>query len=359
MEKIVQEVLAVIHPQGSPLIVARDLLIEWGIKPPVITDEYWLDIVEASNRVPGCGAQIPEQSSWGRWSFPLPSKEGDARRWGERLAWTAMQMNWVKTAEAVPISPLTPPQDVLRFIYDHPGLFETCMACPDLVAEYAPQLTIRGFGGELEAVIEREYKRSCAKRRKDRDENSKSGSALTTNGKCPLCDEEWALRHPTFGDYDSVNIAYEYFHGGMFGPHVSPFEDADHTFWLLSSASSWLPEPIRSVLVEGMRHCTNWRWGEIGVDHGGEWKTCGALGDALYDSLTKRTKFKWTDRTQDDTLNRIRLSISKLNLPEVPEELFDRFARLGFPECYITTERNSRRRRDSSASGKYRKKRKK
>jgi TIR domain len=144
--KVVNEILSVIHPQGSPLVLARDFLLEWGFTPPVITDSYWLDVVEASNRVEGYGAVVREASAWRRWSFPLPEKGTDSRNWGERLAWTAMQMKWVTTAESVPISPITKPDEVLDFIDSHVGLF--------LLAEYAPQLTIPGFGGELEPCIE-------------------------------------------------------------------------------------------------------------------------------------------------------------------------------------------------------------
>jgi len=162
IEKVVQNILEVVHPRGSPLIAARDILLEWGIKPPVITDEYWLHVVEASNKILGFGVMIPEQSSWDRWCFPLPPKGEDATQWGERLAWTAMQMKWVQTAEMKKISPLTHPDNVLDFIYSHPGLFETCTSFPKLLAEYAPQLTIRGFEGRLEEVIEKEYNKSCA-----------------------------------------------------------------------------------------------------------------------------------------------------------------------------------------------------
>ncbi len=92
LKKVVSEILAVLRPQGSPLIIARDIIIDWGLTPPVITDEYWLNVVEASNRLPGYGAWIPEESTWERWSFPLPDKEGGPEEWGERLAWTAMQI---------------------------------------------------------------------------------------------------------------------------------------------------------------------------------------------------------------------------------------------------------------------------
>ena len=147
IREVVNEILEVIRPQGSPLIVARDMLLEWGITPPVITDQYWLEVVEASNRVPGFGPVIPEDSGWNRWSFPLPAKDSGATGWGERLAWTAMQMNWVKTADKAPITPLTPPTEVLDFILGHPGLFETCCDCVTLLVEYASQLSIPGFGG--------------------------------------------------------------------------------------------------------------------------------------------------------------------------------------------------------------------
>ncbi len=251
-DKVIDEILAVIRPQGSPLIVARDTLLDWGLTPPVITDEYWLKVVEASNRSPGVGAYVPEETIWGRWSFLLPPKEGGPTSWGERLAWTAMQMNWVKTADEIPISPLTPPEDVLNFIYSHPGLFEICLSYPSLLAEYAPQLTIPGFGGDLEKMIEEEYVKSCEKGIQDRAHKSICGSALTTNNNCPLCDVEWALRHPNFADYEPVYITEAYFMSDMFGPEVSPYEHTEHAFWLLSDASLWLPEKIRSFLIEGM-----------------------------------------------------------------------------------------------------------
>ena len=82
IQKVVDRILEVIRPQGSPLIVARDMLLEWGVTPPVITDRYWLEVVEASNRVPGFGPVIPEDSGWNRWSFPLPPKDSGATHWG-------------------------------------------------------------------------------------------------------------------------------------------------------------------------------------------------------------------------------------------------------------------------------------
>lgn len=350
IQKIVDEVLEVIRPQGSPLIVARDRIIEWGLTPPVITDEFWLNVVEASN-------VFEERMS--RWSFPLPDKEGGSVQWGERLAWTAMQMNWIKTAEEVPITPLTPPKDVLNFIRTHPGLFEICRDCPDLLIEYAPQLTIPGFGGELEEIVEQEYKKSCIEAKQMRVRDARYGSAVTTNGESPLCDEEWTLRHPTFGNYEPAYVTNAYFSGGMFGPQVSPYEHTDHAFWLLSSASSWVPEKVHSFLLEGMTSWHVWPWGYVGTNKGGDWKSNGALCRALYEAAEGKT-FKWSRLMKDDIRHRVKLTIQMLNLPDSPEDILNRFIACDFPGKWIKAEKRMKKVRSSGQhrSGKTKPKRK-
>ena len=45
LSAVVEQLLKKLQPEGSPLVVARDILIEKGLSPPVITDEWWLDIV--------------------------------------------------------------------------------------------------------------------------------------------------------------------------------------------------------------------------------------------------------------------------------------------------------------------------
>jgi hypothetical protein len=335
----------VVHPQGSPLILARDTLLEWGVTPPVITDQYWLDVVEASNRLPGYGAAIPEESTWSRWSFPLPTKERGSAEWGERLAWTAMQLRWVETAEEVPITPLTPPNQVYDFIHSHPGLLETCLAFPDLVAEYAPQLTIRDFSGDLDEVFEEAYKKSLVKRAHDRQQNSRGGSALTINERCPLCEEEWALRHPTFGDYQPVYITAAYFGSGIFGPHVSPYEHADHIFWLLSSASQWLPTNIRTFLIEGALDWHAWTWEPYATIRVGDWNNKGALWSALH-KATEGKRFLWTDKVEEDVMHRIRLARETLNLPDSAAELLERFKDARFCERWIQSTLTIKRERE-------------
>lgn len=311
LDTIVSEILEVVRPQGSSLIVARDTLLKWGLIPPVITDEYWLNIVEASNRVPGFGPVVPEESTWSRWSFPLPSKDGRPVQWGERLAWTAMQLNWVQKAEELSISPVTEPAQVLDFIDSAPGLFETCELFPDLVAEYAPQLTIRGMGGELEVTFESEYQKSLT------GDSHRSG-------------EEWFLRNPNLENDEPISVANAYFSGGIFGPDVSPYEHADHLFWLLSSASSWLPPLIHDVLLEGMITWAVWPWFSKGT----------LMIHALHDA--KRSgEFRWTNPIQNEVLHRIGLSIATLKLPDSAEDIFSRFREHKLCEKYVEENRES------------------
>jgi len=298
ISKMVDEILSVVHPQGSPLVIARDRLIEWGITPPVITDPYWLDVVEASNRVEAYGATVPEASTWRRWSFPLPEKAGNYRNWDERLAWTAMQLKWVQTAESVPITPITKPDEVLKFIDSHSGLFETCSMCPNLLAEYAPQLTIPGFGGELESYLEEGFQKFPG--------------------------EEWSLRRTDFAK-DPELAAYSYFHAGIFGPEVSPYQEADHVFWLLSNKSLWLPSLVRATFLTGMKSRPTWIWYE------------GNFSEVLL-SAKGTHKFRWSRSMEDDLRNRIRKSIDLLGLPDSEELLLRRFKAEKFSESFLKSE---------------------
>jgi hypothetical protein len=346
LQKIVKEIMGVIHPQGSPLISARDMLIDWGVTPPVVTDEYWIDVIEASNRANSFGATIPDNSIWGRWSFPIPPKDRDAKNWGERLAWTAMQMSWTNKADSIPISPITDPTELLDFIYKEPGLYETCLTFPNFTAEYAPQLTIRGFEGDFEEVFEKEYLISLAEGRKRRDENSNYGSALTIDKQSPECESSWALRHEYFGYYTPKQVAYEYFNGGMFGPQVSPFESFEHLIWLFSNKCKWLPERIHKCLREGMIESSNWIWGELGgSDKGGNWITNGALADKLYSLSRNKNEFSWTKKIVDDCKNRIKYSIEELDLEESVDDLFEIFVSTKMPEKWIENRKKINKKR--------------
>ncbi len=245
-----------------------------------------------------------------------------------------MQLNWIKEAEKIPITILTPPAEVFSFIKSMPGLFEMCISFPTLVAEYAPQLTIPTMGYEFEEIFEEEYQKSVASHIKERTRGSISGTGLTINGKTPLCDEEWALRHPSFGDYGPSTIAGAYFTGGMFGPEVSPFSQTDHIFWLLSNSSSWLPDKIRSYLIEGMKEWGAWEWPRTDKDIINKWPSCGALWDSLWQTAEDKP-FRLTKKIKDDIYNRIELSISRIKLFDSVENIYNKFIAYEFPKSYI------------------------
>lgn len=329
--RVVKQLSRVIKPQASPLLIARDYLLACNVTPPVITDKRWLQVSEASNNMLPFGPVPDERSIWGRWSFPLPERSEDPTAWGERLAWAYMQMQWVQEAEDRPITPLTHYQEVLKFIGSYPGLAETCRDYPTLLVEWAPQLTIPGFEGDTIETIQNAYERSCEKRQT----NQTGGTALTVDGRSPLCDEDFALRHPDFGGYDSVHVADAYFHGGMFGPTVSPYDEADHLFWLLSVSSTWLPETIRSCLLDGVAKGARWLWGYIGLDQGGDWRNCGALAKAIHDAIEGR-EFRFSAAVGVDLKNRIALAIQRLGLPDTNDTLTDAFKRERVAEVAIS-----------------------
>jgi len=343
IQAAVDELLEVIRPQASPLVIARDTLLEWGMTPPVITDEYWLDIAAASNKAPGFGAMVPAESIWDLWSFPLPYRGNTPAEFGRRLAWTAMQSGWVKDAEAQRMTLITNPEKLLEFIYSHVGMTETCSTYPRLLAEYAPQLTIRGMGGLLEPYIEDEYRKSCISRAQAKLE--RGGSGLTTTGEGPLCSDEWALRHPTFGNYDAAHIACEYFSGGMFGPSVSPYHHADHLFWLLSNDSKWLPSRIRRFMLKGMRDWAVWHWGDYAHgDHEGDWETRGQFGEELFDASEQERDFCWSPSVVDDLKRRIEKGIDDMSLLDSAANIYRAFRRAKMPESFANSRLQVRRR---------------
>lgn len=329
LDEIASQIIDIVHPNGSPLLVARDYLIDWGETPPVVTDEYWLNVVEASNRMDAYGAVPNEESVWDRWAFPLPSKDGSSKNWGERLAWTAMQLNWVEQAEKIPISPLTKPKLVEKFILENKGLYETCATVPMLAAEYAPQLTIPGFGGVLEHVFKEEYQKCIDKN----DEQYKYGC------------EEYFLRFPSYRFKETNRIANHYFHGGMFGPAVSPYSDAEHLIWLLSKNSNWLPQDLHEKLLNGMAKMSTWGWFSS-PSNKFTWESCGSLTMAMHGASYEKKQFRWNKQIKDDLYNQIKLIKKELKLTDSVNTLCDKFIKNKIPQTYIKDTRKIIKERD-------------
>ena len=339
IDAVVDAILKVARPRASPLVVARKELLEWGLTPPVIQNEYWLDVVEASNRVPAIGAAVPEQSTWGRWSFPLPQADGTPEGRGVRLAWTAMQLAWTADADSRPVDLTTHPDEVWRFVERHPGLRATCEDFPELVAEYAPQVTIRGFGGPLEELFESLYQTSL------------QIAPSAPRGRRGAAASDWALRDAVLGGLSAEALAYDYFSGGIFGPEVRLHEGADYLFWLLAEESTWLPAPIRSALLEGVsRNKGLWLWLGSHVSGRAEWPREGCLAEAIYKASQVRSDtIEWNEGVRADVSGRAAKAANNLSLAADPESLAARFREANVVGLALESDWR-RREKDSSVS---------
>ena len=149
MDEVIVELLKRVRPEESPLIVARDFLISMGIDPPIVSDEWWLDVVElkeAQLRFPEPGMR--------RWIFPLPFPEADiGMKRGMNIAWTALQLDWAYDGEERNLCQITHPERVHEFLRKWPGLIDCARANPGVLAMYAPQLTIPGYDDGLADVL--------------------------------------------------------------------------------------------------------------------------------------------------------------------------------------------------------------
>ena len=350
IDAVVTRILQTIRPNGSPLIIARDELLRFGVRPPVVTDEWWLDVVEASNREPATGF-VSQRRHWGRWSFPLPPEEASPQARGERLARTALQMQWEEIAEVDRICQVTPPAEVLSFIDSQPGLADVCHAYPSYLASYAPQLTVRGFGGSLEDDFDDMLTCSMEAQEIRRAKKEVSGSALSTDGLPPGCSEEIALRHPHLGYYAPAHLACQFVQGDMGGPQVKFYEAIDYIFWLLSDQSRWLPDHIRDALTRGMKEWDVWRWdGPMsGAERNlslGKHRERGRLLEALLKAKSFRT-FRLTTAARADLVGRADESRVLLRLAESAETLAERFLSEGFLEGHFAANERIARRRKS------------
>jgi len=345
---VVSQLLKTIQPEGSTLLIARERLLEFGYEPPVVTDDWWLNVVEfsASNPVE---ETFQEAIGWGRWGFPLPPKGKKPFERGERLARAAMQMLWQNKAKTLRISQIRHPSKVLEFIESEPGLKETCHNYLPYLAAYAPQLTIRDFGGEFEEEFEAWYQHSVTEQEKRRQARDRQGSGLTTDGLPPACDEPVAFRHPTFGDYEPEHIACWFVQGELMGPPVKVYETIDYVVWLLSDQSSWMPKKIQQFLLEGLKNWAVWPWFEnIPSDYDFGFEPNSSTGSLFY-ALTRAKKLstsKLTKKCIIDIETRFDYTVNLFGLDETADVLAQRFIEAGFIEVWFRA--NQRRRKAKS-----------
>ena len=317
-EAVADGILSVLRPEGSTLLVARELAMKLGADVPIVTDDWWLDALEHSS------VQFDRP-----WFFPLraPSEGQSPMERGEALAWVALQEMWQDAAEKDKISQVSYPKTVVEFICDQPGLRQLCDQFPDRLAIFAPQLTITGFGGPFETAFDEMLRISTLDGARRRERGDKSGSGLTQDGKSPHCDDEIALRHPIFGGYDAAHIACGFVQGfgAGLGPAVQAHDCIDYAIWFLSARSCWLPKTHHHFLLEGMKRWAVWPWTGRGHGYSGyKVDGAGALCDALVDAKSMDT-FQLCGPAETDLFNRVTFSKKYLDLPESTDELAHRF----------------------------------
>lgn len=339
LDFIISELLKVIQPEGSTLVIARDILLEYGHDPPVITDDWWLDMVLFQGTNP-YGGELGNQYTAGRWHFKLTWRPNPTER-GTYLAWWIMQTKWQEKADENNICQITHPEEVLAFIKSIPELNKICHEQIERLALWAPQLTIKGLGGEFEEAFEELYQESLKKYKR---KQSMEKTELQYHE--PSCSKTLALRHPKLGGYGPSTIAYSYFLGedtaGIWTPDdptfYSPWVNA---VWLLSSKSDWLPENIRKSLLEGLKRrlwVIGWdsSWGRY--DFGFKESNSTDLLSAMWDA-EGGNKFYLNNKCKKDIENHFSFTIGLLGLEESVDTLIQRFLAEGFIEAYIKDRR--------------------
>lgn len=292
-----------------------------------------------------------EPMGWGRWGFPLPEYSTQPSERGWRMACAAMQMMWQEQAEYLRISQVSRPERVLEFISSQPGLEDACFDNLSYLIAYAPQLVIPGFGGQFEDGIDARYRISvdiCEERRARGD---RFGTALSTDGRSPGCDDQYALRAPDFGMFDASHVACGFVQGNYVanGPPVLYYSHIDYAAWLLSTESLWLPEIIRETLRRGMAEWGVWPWGSRerrAIEDFGfqDQPFTGALENELLDAASFES-FTPSPESRRDAEHRLNFSAKLLDLPEDGVTLADRLLAPEFLGPYFAAQLRRRSKR--------------
>jgi len=316
MDEVIVELLKRVRPEESPLIVARDFLITMGIDPPIVSDEWWLDVVElkeAQLRFPEPGMR--------RWIFPLPFPEADiGMKRGMNIAWTALQLDWAYDGEERNLCQITHPERVHEFLRKWPGLIDCARANPGVLAMYAPQLTIPGYDGGLADVFDSLLDPS----RTDAYETPGYDEPETIDGRAPLCGELIAWRHPMFGNYAETELARSFVHAH--GRHYSRyrFNTFECMAWLLTDDAAWMPQRLREALLEGFRKRDFWYQDVMSIHN--------AFAKAL---LTRtRSSFSFTRKIRSALVELLTSALRELSVQEDPMIVAERFIARRFVDGY-------------------------
>jgi hypothetical protein len=320
MHSVITELLKSLRPEESPLIVAREFLINKGVTPPIVTDEWWLDVVEFKESE----LRYPDLNVGHRWIFPLPfCPPDDGKERGLNIAWTALQLDWMQEGAGQKYCQLTHPERIHHYLRKWPGLLECGRANASVLALYAPQLTIKGFDDDLADVFDNLLKA----RYQDSLHFFSYDDPDTIDGKDPLCGEAIAWRHPRFGNYTDGELASSFVRA-----HTHHYDRQVHDgftclIWLLTDAADWLPEAHRTRLTNGMRTKTYY------------WATSNhiiAPDNRFHEVLQRRTKntFRFSREVKSNLEELVTMALNELGITESAATISHRFKGGGFVEGY-------------------------
>ena len=316
------------------MVIARNILIEKGLSPPIVTDEWWLDIVEIKE----ASLRYPDLNPHWRWIFPLPFPSGSrAVERGTNIAWAALQLDWAQDGKDRKICQLTHPETVHSYLREWPGLLECAQRNPATLAIYAPQLTIpgldEGFANHFDELTSPEKISSC--------DALRYGRAETVDGNPPLCGNFVAWRHPTYGNYTPGELSYEFVnaHDGSYSRRV--FNGFQCLVWLLCDDSRWMPEELRETLIRGFRERVSWWVREVSD-----------TSDAVLAALYKRPKsrFSYTRALRAELTGSCVRALQELEIDKDADKVVSNFIAGGYLEGYYEEEeriREARKKRKS------------
>lgn len=326
IEAAADRILNVLRPTGSTLLFAyaelSKLCEPHSWQPHIVTDDWWLDAVEASagNDIEGT---FQEAMGWGHWGFPLPEASKEPRERGHRLARAAAQMIWQRADAKLSICQVTPPEEVLDFIASCPGLAEVCIEHPSYLLSYAPQLVLPDVAGWLQPIVDEVYEWA-------RDRVRAGGlNPDQPQGRERLARDfsYLALRDVQLIEAAPSHAACGWVQGDIHGPTVNVYEPIDYAGWLASEKSVWLDDSRRSALLTGIAKWAVWpTWREEQPPYHTE--TLLEALDSKGDSQAMRKKVR------PILTSRLESTVSTLGLSETASTLADRLLEAGFVEEY-------------------------
>ena len=321
VDSLCTDLLRVIRPTVSPLVVAKDELARFGWNPPPISAEWWLDMVE-------------HQSHWDwpnmdrqPWQFPLPIGRLEGRDRGLSIAWTALQLDWQEEASQLNICQTTHPDHVFAFIDENAALSEACTKHPDIVANYAPQLLIPEFSGRFRGAFDDLLAESALRIQRDPDKRFPGAT----------CERYFALRLSDFGRNTAKEVADKWA-TGRGGDYSSQHHHlTDYVFWLLSQDSQWMPSYVKDILIVGMREWSAWN---LDLTHDDIWEP--KLARTIYGRAHR--PMHWPKSLRAGLETTVSLSFARLGIREDPRPIAAAFIDYDFTGALFDTYDRNRRR---------------